>query len=793
MKNSHPLGSPRIRNVSLPRWYAKFLSIAACAGSLWLASRASAQDMKPATLERVKKATVMVFTAESRSSKGDTQLGSGSGFFINSTGLCVTNNHVIDPTHGMLDERQRQAWYYEHGTLTFTVVVDAGADDEQTYECNSLYQSRTGDQALLQCMDKEGKRLRTPNYLRFLPESRLRTDMKAWALGFPGGDSQRSAGVGDKHPAVTVTRGNVLDLRFSPGGRLLIIYTDVTANRGNSGGPMVDIDGFLLGAVTLKDKPEDREDTGGANYSALSPNTLTRDMLRYAFTLKKIPDGTDFTPFIEILINDEGRIDIPEYRRQRDQDVMFYNNGDRIYGEVGTSSVKWDSPLGTVDIPTDAIAYVMKTDEGASVFLEGGNRLVSTQSDYKFKFKPRGGSETEHALSDVAAVGFKTKGRRIESVKGKVVVFDSDLSHLVLSDVQGGLKFSSSAGPISLNLEDILRIETTLEGDKQILTLNDDRRLTGKFGPEPIKARIAAVGTPITFSLENVSNATVETRRLSGDSAGGLDLPGVLSKADADVRRVARLLEFGDVKTARLRLTEMGSPETLRSLTTSRRDQVTLLDAVASLQEGQYEKAKKSFRAVAKSSDPNIAAYASACSDVLKKYDTQFDGKSLSDRAVFTAAGTALARDYVRDVRTAIRDARRYTGERRADYTNTINLMRRHEPNMNVAAVFVGPEADDELIRLIKLVIDASLREIGRLEQAIQESEEGGRGGARGGATAAVRRTPREIQEMRQQREDAMKALEPLGLRYYRDYGFRIEDQDIQALREQRSPSFDDE
>jgi len=51
-------------------------------------------------LARAKNASVMVLLAHSKSAEADTPLGSGSGYFVNSTGLAVTNNHVADPGHG---------------------------------------------------------------------------------------------------------------------------------------------------------------------------------------------------------------------------------------------------------------------------------------------------------------------------------------------------------------------------------------------------------------------------------------------------------------------------------------------------------------------------------------------------------------------------------------------------------------------------------------------------------------------------------------------------------------------
>ncbi len=764
------------------RGQIKWLTWPSLLGLLLVSVRADAQDIKPATLDRVKKATLMVRVAESRRQRGDSEVGGGTGYFINNTGLLMTNNHVIDPTHGAATEEERERWYYEHGTLTFRVVVNSGTDQEQTYEATRIYQSLTADQALLQAKDKDGNKLKTPNYIRLLPSSRLKADMRAWALGFPGLDQQSS--VAGKHPEVTVTGGRVLDIPRTPGGRLRRIYTDVVANRGNSGGPMVDVDGYLVGTVTLKSKPEGREaESGGDNYSALSPTELTREMILTAFQLKKIPEGTDFTPFIDILTNAEGRIEIPEFRRQRNMDVLFFPNGDKTYGVVSTDKIHWESPIGALEVPAPAVAYVMRNDEATSLFLEGGNRIQASQSNQKLRFKPDKGNEAEadYDVGDLAVVGFKTSGRSVQPVNGKVIVFDSDLSHLVLSDVTGTATFQGKKSTVKIALEDILRIERVPDGEDQIVILGDEQRMTGRFTADPITAKIAATGLPISFNLSQVAQATVEVLFLQKGEPSGLGLSSVVAKADRDVLRVVKLLQNGDVKAARQRLTELAPADELKSLPLAKRELINFLDGVLSIREGQYETAKKILRASSKAQDESIAAFAAASVEVLKANETQYKGRPLSDPAAFAAAGKDWATGMVQKVRGVIRDNRRLKGERRADYQKILNDAKKYEDDMRVAAVFAGTNGDDEMLRLWKLVTDGAEAEIRRLDKAIKEKQDEGAGNRRGGA---ANRMQREIEDMRKEREAAVETWTTYNYQKRQEYGFRIEDPDIQRIKE---------
>jgi S1-C subfamily serine protease len=169
-----------------------------------------AQSQSSETQERIRHATVMVITAVSKSTEGDTPMGSGSGYFINRTGLCITNNHVVDPTHGKSRwEKQREA-YMELNRLVWKVVVDGGTEQEKVYQAFVLYQNDKADQAILQVRDEDGGFLSTPDFLRLRPGRTVDVGLKAWCYGFPGGDARKS-GKDQEHPAAAISEGHVVD------------------------------------------------------------------------------------------------------------------------------------------------------------------------------------------------------------------------------------------------------------------------------------------------------------------------------------------------------------------------------------------------------------------------------------------------------------------------------------------------------------------------------------------------------------------------------------------------------
>src|SRR3954451_13560536 len=151
----------------------------------------------------------------------------GSGFLISPDGYVVTNNHVISPARtGATVE-------------AITVILP----DRREYQARLIGRDQVADLALLK-INATGL-----PYVRFGDSTRIRVGDWVLAIGNP-------FGLGG-----TVTAGIVSALhRNLPGGGVYdrYIQTDASINMGNSGGPMFDLNGNVIGINTALYSP-----TGG--------------------------------------------------------------------------------------------------------------------------------------------------------------------------------------------------------------------------------------------------------------------------------------------------------------------------------------------------------------------------------------------------------------------------------------------------------------------------------------------------------------------------------------------------
>ena len=151
----------------------------------------------------------------------------GSGFIISADGYVVTNNHVIAPA--------RPDAVVEQITVTLS--------DRTEYEAEVVGRDQVADIAVLKINPT------TPlPFVRFGDSTRTRVGDWVIAIGNP-------FGLGG-----TVTAGIVSALHRNIGAGLYdrYIQTDASINSGNSGGPMFDINGNVIGINTALISP-----TGG--------------------------------------------------------------------------------------------------------------------------------------------------------------------------------------------------------------------------------------------------------------------------------------------------------------------------------------------------------------------------------------------------------------------------------------------------------------------------------------------------------------------------------------------------
>lgn len=149
-----------------------------------------------------------------------------SAFCIDSGGIFVTCKHVIDEADG---------------AAKFSLVLNSGEVHEHTITAHVLRVNDDCDLAILKA-DQSG-----PYDALNLGDSDalIETD-DVIAFGFPFGEGLSAEG---QNPGITVSRGHVTSLRKEK-GELVQLQLDASLNPGNSGGPIVDSNGDVVGVVS---------------------------------------------------------------------------------------------------------------------------------------------------------------------------------------------------------------------------------------------------------------------------------------------------------------------------------------------------------------------------------------------------------------------------------------------------------------------------------------------------------------------------------------------------------------
>ncbi len=192
-----------------------------------LALPVAADDGLPATVvEAVKKASVFIKV------EGEGWGASGSGFVVGGDDKALhvaTNHHVID-TGG------------KPGKATITVVFDSGFKTERSFAAVVVASDSERDLAVLRLSGVKAP----PAPILLSDTAKLTETMPVYSFGFPFG---KALAEDQGSPAVTVGKASVSSLRNGPDGELATIQIDGNLNPGNSGGPVVDSKGKLVGVA----------------------------------------------------------------------------------------------------------------------------------------------------------------------------------------------------------------------------------------------------------------------------------------------------------------------------------------------------------------------------------------------------------------------------------------------------------------------------------------------------------------------------------------------------------------
>jgi S1-C subfamily serine protease len=183
------------------------------------------------------------------------EIGSGSGFVISPDGHVLTNDHVVSSSDITIDEGLRKvAISVKVSRIEVCIPPESAA-------------ARTGEPA---CVDASIA-ARSPDldlallfvtgtnqpYLPLGDSDVLAPGQPVRALGFPFGQTLNIGrdSLSSVVPEITTTAGTVSSLRANDSGTRRFIQVDGNVNPGNSGGPLVDADGFAVGVIQsrLKD------------------------------------------------------------------------------------------------------------------------------------------------------------------------------------------------------------------------------------------------------------------------------------------------------------------------------------------------------------------------------------------------------------------------------------------------------------------------------------------------------------------------------------------------------------
>jgi len=199
------------------------------------------------TLQAIKSATVFLKV------KAGPAEASGSGFVMGAQGdalLIVSNQHVVNPTF---------KFEYETGTprmsrlrpptrtvtiknTQVTAVFNSGTPQEHSYPAEVLATDDEHDLAVLKVTGVKD----APAPIDFMQELKLIETMPVYSFGFPFG---QSLALSKNAPAITVGKGTVSSIRTDDNGELAMVQIDGALNPGNSGGPIVDSRGRLIGVA----------------------------------------------------------------------------------------------------------------------------------------------------------------------------------------------------------------------------------------------------------------------------------------------------------------------------------------------------------------------------------------------------------------------------------------------------------------------------------------------------------------------------------------------------------------
>jgi V8-like Glu-specific endopeptidase len=586
----------------------------------------------PDTPEKwVIRSTVMV-----RSEQAGEPAGWGSGFFINNSGLMLTNNHVIDPMHGRSQEERARIsraftkWDYK-------IIIDSGTTAEKILEADVLHQTESGDMALLQLRKVNGKYPETPYFLTLAPLGVIQNRMFARIVGFPGGERRTRR--------VSVTTGKVTDLMRSRNGVVNYIETDAEVHGGNSGGSVTSRSGEVIGIATHKRFEEGQKDRSGA-----VPSKLIRQFIMTAFLDERVPKDIDILPFANFFLDQDGILELPRYKRDS-QDIRIHFGKNRLRNaELITKRINLVTTIGEFEIPLDHAAYLFSNGKIGDLFMDGGDRLQFSTKEVKIEIN-LDGEQREIPLDKIDVLCFPRKLDLVPALSGDGVILDGDGTRLSLSKLAGQVRVNNAR----FDLEQIESI-SPLAKDMQAITTVDDQRLEGRFSSDSVVGSTTWAPDGIEFHLSKLRKARFRPIEWTYFYARGRLLTDRLETEHETLSEALELLDTSEYTKAKPILEKL-KVEQEKDRFSSREDRSKrqLAEGVLMIRTGEFNKARKLLSGL--KSDHYVGGVAEAYCRVLDEYpDGTYSGMPISQPDVLWRASTAVALHEMSSMREKMSD-----------------------------------------------------------------------------------------------------------------------------------------
>jgi S1-C subfamily serine protease len=180
-------------------------------------------ELAPDVVKKVKQATVYL-----RVTLAEGPIAQGSGFFGVEPQIILTNAHVV----GMLQPESRPPKNIE-------VVLNRGEPDEKHFAAQVLAVDRGSDLAVLRVQTSGNAAVPPP--LEVHSARSLRETQRVWIIGFPFGTQPGKE--------ITLSDSSVSSLRKDNNGVLFRVQVNGGMHPGNSGGPVVDASGNVVGVA----------------------------------------------------------------------------------------------------------------------------------------------------------------------------------------------------------------------------------------------------------------------------------------------------------------------------------------------------------------------------------------------------------------------------------------------------------------------------------------------------------------------------------------------------------------